>query len=59
MTAHPLIIKALRAAGKGKKTDIVIRNVDAQTLHVVPEHFEFFGKGQGVGDLRSKIGGQR
>ena len=44
VTAHPLIIKALRAAGEGKKTDIVIRNVDAQTLHVVPEHFEFLEK---------------
>ena len=44
VTNNPLEVTAIGATGKHQKTDIVIRNVDAQTLHVVPEHFEFLEK---------------
>jgi hypothetical protein len=40
VTATPFVVKALRVTG-GNKTDLVISDADAQTLHVVPEHLEF------------------
>ncbi len=45
VTDRPLIIKAVGAGGEGR-TDLIIRNVDAQTLHVVPEHFGFLEQAQ-------------
>ena len=40
VTATPFVINALSVTGDNK-TDLVISDADAQTLHVVPEHIEF------------------
>ena len=45
VVATPLVVKALRVEGDNK-TDIVISDADAQTLHVVPEHLEFLERGK-------------
>ena len=37
VTNSPLLIKAVRAEG----ADLYISDADAQTIHAVPEHFEF------------------
>ena len=43
VTKKPFVVKAISVAGD-QKTDLVISDADAQTLHVVPEHLEFLGK---------------
>jgi hypothetical protein len=40
VTNSPLLVKALRAQGT-QKTDLIISDADAQTIHGVPEHFKF------------------
>jgi hypothetical protein len=40
VTNTPLMIKAVKAQGK-QHTDLVIRTADAQTVHGIPEHFQF------------------
>ena len=45
VTDSPLVMKAIRAAGEAQ-TDLIIKDVDAQTLHVVPEHFSFLENAQ-------------
>lgn len=39
VTDTPLMIKALRATGRNR-TDLVVSDADAQTVHGVPEHFK-------------------
>ncbi len=43
VTANPLVIKAVRSEGSNK-TDIVITNVDATTLHSMEENLNFLKK---------------
>jgi len=45
VTNYPLVVKALKVAASGG-ADIVISNADAQTIHGVPEHFQFLEKAQ-------------
>ena len=45
VTDHPLLVKALRAAGNSR-TDLVISNAAAQTIHGVTDHLKFLEKGQ-------------
>lgn len=40
VTSTPLLVKALRAQGT-QRTDLVISDADAQTIHGVPSHFKF------------------
>jgi len=40
VTNSPLLVKALRTQG-AQKTDLIISDADAQTIHGVPEHFKF------------------
>jgi hypothetical protein len=40
VTTVPLTVKALRSEGTNR-TDLVISDADAQTIHGVPEHFRF------------------
>ena len=40
VTNSPLRVRALRAQGT-QKTDLIISDADAQTIHGVPEHFKF------------------
>lgn len=40
VTNSPLLVRALRAQGT-QKTDLIISDADAQTIHGVPEHFKF------------------
>ena len=40
VTSVPLVVKAKRASGNNR-TDLIISNADAQTIHGVPEHFKF------------------
>lgn len=40
VTNSPLLVKALRVQG-AQKTDLIISDADAQTIHGVPEHFKF------------------
>lgn len=40
VTAKPFVVTALGVAGESR-TDLVISDADAQTLHIVPEHLEF------------------
>jgi hypothetical protein len=40
VTSTPLLVKALRAQGN-QRTDLVISDADAQTIHGVPSHFKF------------------
>ena len=45
VTNYPLVVKALKVAKSGR-SDLVISNADAQTIHGVPEHFKFLEKAQ-------------
>jgi len=45
VTNYPLVVKAVKIANSGR-SDLVISNADAQTIHGVPEHFQFLEKGQ-------------
>lgn len=45
VTNYPLLVKALKVANSGR-SDLVISNADAQTIHGVPEHFKFLEKAQ-------------
>lgn len=40
VTSMPLVVKATRASGNNR-TDLIISNADAQTIHGIPEHFKF------------------
>lgn len=40
VTSTPILVKALRAQG-AQRTDLVISDADAQTIHGVPSHFKF------------------
>jgi hypothetical protein len=45
VTHHPLVVKAMRATGQSK-SDLVISDADAQSIHAVPAHFRFLEKAQ-------------
>jgi len=45
VTHQPLVVKAMRATGQGK-SDLVISDADAQSIHAVPDHFRFLEKAQ-------------
>ena len=45
VTSEPLIVKAVKATGLNK-SDLVISNADAQTIHAVPSHYQFLEKAQ-------------
>lgn len=55
VTNYPLVVKAVRAANSSR-TDLVITNADAQTIHGVPDHFSFLEKGQVIIVLDSAQG---
>lgn len=40
VTANPIVIKAMRAAGKNN-TDLVIDDLKAEEIQILPEHFRF------------------
>jgi hypothetical protein len=45
VTHQPLVVKAMRATGQSK-SDLVISDADAQSIHAVPDHFRFLEKAQ-------------
>ena len=45
VTHQPLVVKAMRATGQSK-SDLVISDADAQSIHAVPAHFKFLERAQ-------------
>lgn len=45
VTHQPLVVKAMRATGQSK-SDLIISDADAQSIHAVPDHFKFLEKAQ-------------
>ena len=45
VTANPIVIKAMRAAGESN-TDLVIDDVKAEYVQILPEHFRFLKEGR-------------